>query len=182
MAAPLPVFVARDPLSDPRGRARLLLVLPLPSTVPGDIYAVAPDVAGAMLGCVRGRGECPDAVASLFPATQEFPVATETAPPGSVCSLTPGSPSDTGAAPFGGVTPAAKGSLSRSGTVFSAVILAAARVALGMSPGAGQGSLHLGILVSDYGDILRGYIISTSWLRLPPNPRVTFRCRNCSFR
>ena len=139
MAAPLPVLVARDPLPDPRGRPRLPVVLPLPSTVPGDIDAVAPDVAGATLGCVRGGGECPGAVTSLFPAVREFPVATETAPPGSVCSVTPGSPSDARDAPSGGVTPAATGSFSRAGPVPSAVILAAAEVTMGCLRGRGKG-------------------------------------------
>ena len=81
----------------------------------------------AVLGAGGGG---PAGVASLFPAVREFPVATETAPPGSVCSLTPGSPPDARAAPSGGVTPAAKGSLSRAGPVPSAVTLATAGVAL----------------------------------------------------
>ena len=154
MAAPLPILVARDPLPDPRGRPRLDLVISPPSTVPGDIDAVAPNVAGATLGCVRGGDECPGAVASLFPAVREFPVATEAAPPGSVCSLTPGSPSDARAAPSGGVAPAAKGSLSRAGSVPSAVIVAVAGVVL--SQRGGQGSRHRGILTSDHEDVLRG--------------------------
>ena len=98
-----------------------------------DIDAVALDVAGVTLGCVGGARECPGAVASLFSAVREFPVATDTAPPVSVSSHPPGSPSDAidRVAPSGGVTPAAKGSLSRAGPVPSAVPLTAAGVALG---------------------------------------------------
>ena len=83
------------------------------------------------LGCARSEGECPGAIASLFPAICKFPVATETTYPGSACPLAPRSPSDTGAARFGGVTPAAEGSLSRTKPFASAVTLNAAGVALG---------------------------------------------------
>ena len=131
VVAPLPVLVARVPLPDPRGRPRLPLVLLPPSTAPVGVDAVALGVAGVTLGCVGGARECPGAVVSLFPAVREFPVATYTAPPGSVCSLPLGSPFDARVAPSGGVTPTAKGSLSRAGPVPSAVPLIAARVALG---------------------------------------------------
>ena len=177
-----PSPVARDPLPDPRGRPRLTLVLPLPSTVPGDIDAVALDAAGAMLGYIWGGSKCPGAVASLFSAVREFPVAADKSPPGSVCSLTPGSPSDARVAPSGGVTPTAKGSLSRAGPVPSAGIVTIAEVALGCLRGGGQGSRHRGILSPDHEDVLGCYLISTSWLRLPRNPRGTFRRRGCSFR
>ena len=115
VVVPLRVLVARVPLRDPRGRPRLPLVLLPPSTAPVDMDAVALDVAGMTLGCVGGAGECPGAVASLSSAVRKFPVATKTAPPGSVCSLPPGSPSDARVAPSDGVTPAAKGSLSCAG-------------------------------------------------------------------
>ena len=77
VVAPLPVLVARVPLPHPRGRPRLLIVLPPPSTAPVDLDAVALDVAGVTLGCVGGARECPSAVASLFLAVREFPVSTE---------------------------------------------------------------------------------------------------------
>ena len=82
-----------------------------------EIDAVALDVAGVSLGCDGGARECPGAIASLFSAVREFLVVTGTAPPGSVCSLPPGSLSDAinRVAPSGGVTPASKGSLSRAG-------------------------------------------------------------------
>ena len=131
VVAPLPVLVARVPLPDPRGRPRLPLVLLPPYAAPVDIDAVALDVAGVTLGCVGGARECPGAVASLFSAVREFSVAIDTAPPGSVCSLPLGSPSDARVAPSGGATPAAEGSLSRAGPVPSAVPLTAAGVALG---------------------------------------------------
>ena len=119
VVVPLRVLVARVPLPDPRGRPRLPLVLLPPSTAPVDIDAVALDVAGVTLSCAGGAGECPGpgAVASLFSAVRKFCVATDTAPPGSVCSLPPGSLSDAinRVAPSGGVTPASKGSLSRAG-------------------------------------------------------------------
>ena len=83
VVAPPPVLVARVPLPDPRGRPRLPLVLLPPSTASVDVDAGALDVAGVMLGCVGGARECPGAVAPLFSAVREFPVATGTAHPGS---------------------------------------------------------------------------------------------------
>ena len=73
MAAALPVLVGHDPLLDPRGRPRLPLALPPPSTAPVDIDAVASDVAGATLTCVRRGGDFPGAVSSLFSVVREFP-------------------------------------------------------------------------------------------------------------
>ena len=131
VVAPLPILVAHVLLPDPRDRPRVPFVLLPPSTAPVDIDAVALDVAGVTLGRVRGARECPGAVTCLFLAVEEFPVATDTAPLGSVCSLLPASPSDAKVAPPGGVTPAAKGSLSLAGAVPSAVPLTAAGVALG---------------------------------------------------
>ena len=128
---PLPVLVARVPLPDPRGRPCLPLVLLPASTAPVEIDAVALDVAGVTLGYVGGARECPGAVTSLFSAVREFSVVKDIAPPGSVCSLPPGSPSDARVALSGGATPTAEGSLSRAGPVPSAVPLTAARVALG---------------------------------------------------
>ena len=175
VVAPLPVLVARVPLPDSRGRPRLPLVLLPPSTTPVDVDAVALNAAGVTLGCLGGARECPGAVASLFSAVREFPVATETAPFGSVCSLPAGSPSDAKVAPPDGVTPTAKGSLSRAGPVHRRWGGA------GLTQRGGQGSRHRDIPVFGHEGVLHGYISGTSWLRLLPYPRVIFRRRGFSF-
>ena len=152
VAAPLPVFVARDFLPDPHGRRRLPRVISSPSciapvgihhpthctsghgppsTAPVGIDVAAPDVARVRMGRVRGGGQCPGVVASLVRAVWESPVVAETVSPGAACPVTSGSPADAGAASSGGVIPAAKWWLSSVGPVSSAAPLAAARVALG---------------------------------------------------
>ena len=65
MEAPLPVLAARDPLLDRRGRSCLPFAPPPTPTAPVSIDAVAPDVAGVTLGCVRGEGERPGAARRL---------------------------------------------------------------------------------------------------------------------
>ena len=127
---PLPVVVARVLLPDPRGRPRLPPVLLPPSTALVDIDAVALNVTGVTLDCDGGARECPGAVASIFSAVLEFLETTDTTPPGSVCSLPPGSSPDARAAPFSGATTATERAPSRAGSVASAVPLTAAAVAL----------------------------------------------------
>ena len=182
VVVPLPVLVAHVPLPDPRGRPRLPLVLLPPSTAPVDVDAITLDAAGVTLGCVGGARECPGAVASLFSAVREFPVATDKAPPGSVCSLPPGSPSNARVAPSGGVTPTAKEIVFPCQARPFPRAPHRRRGGAGLTQRGGQGSRHRDIPVFGHEGVLHGYISVVSWRRLPPYLRVNFRRRGCSFR